>query len=63
MDIIGATKDDEQIYSSDVPYYYGRKNLIINDPICAHEAFGTQRRYLDSQHPQIIQRYRKLIGL
>lgn len=31
--------DEEQLFASDFPHYYSRKNVVLGDAICVHEAF------------------------
>jgi hypothetical protein len=37
--------------------------MIISDAICVHQAFYTQRQFIDGKHPEILKRYRSVVGL
>ena len=39
---------------------YEKPLIIISNALCAHGAFGTQRDYFDKNHPEILERYKKL---
>lgn len=51
--------DEEEYISNRAPRLHNRPNIIVNDPICVHFAFYTQREYIE-EHTDILEQYRQL---